>query len=73
MRIEWQIGFWLGTLALFVALLYVLSGVMLPFVAALVLGYLLDPLADWLEAKGLNRLSATLLIIFCLLYTSRCV
>ena len=64
MRIEWQIGFWLGTLALFVALLYVLSGVMLPFVAALVLGYLLDPLADWLEAKGLNRLSATLLILF---------
>lgn len=58
MRIEWQIGFWLGTLALFVALLYVLSGVMLPFVAALVLGYLLDPLADWLEAKGLEIASS---------------
>jgi predicted PurR-regulated permease PerM len=65
MRIEWQIGFWIGAFLLLVVLLWLFSGVLLPFAAAFVLGYLLDPVVDRLERLGLNRLGATLLIIAC--------
>jgi predicted PurR-regulated permease PerM len=65
MRIEWQIGFWIGTFLLLVLLLWLFSGVLLPFAAAFALGYLLDPVVDRLERLGLNRLGATLLIIAC--------
>jgi predicted PurR-regulated permease PerM len=50
-------------LAVSVALLYLLSGVLLPFVAGLVLAYLLDPLADRIQRLGIGRLAATLLIL----------
>ncbi len=56
MTAERQIGFWLGALALFALALWVFSGILLPFVAGLVLAYMLDPLADRLERLGLNRL-----------------
>ncbi len=63
MRIEWQIGFWIGALALLALFLWVFSGVLLPFAAAFVIAYLLHPLADRLQRLGLNRLAATLLIL----------
>src|SRR5579862_7873021 len=63
MRIEWQISFWVATLALFALLLWVFSGVLLPFAAAFVIAYLLDPFADRLQSLGLGRLAATLLIL----------
>jgi predicted PurR-regulated permease PerM len=63
MRIERQIGFWIGALALLVLFLWVFSGVLLPFAAAFVIAYLLDPLADRLQSLGVNRLLATLLIL----------
>jgi predicted PurR-regulated permease PerM len=63
MRIEWQIGFWIGAFLLFVLLLWLFSGVLLPFAAALALGYLLNPVIDRLEKLGFNRLGATLLIM----------
>jgi predicted PurR-regulated permease PerM len=63
MRIEWQIGFWIGTLALLILFLWVFSGVLLPFAAAFVIAYLLDPFADRLQHLGLNRLTVTLLIL----------
>jgi len=63
MRIEWQIGFWVAALALVVLFLWVFSGVILPFAAAFIIAYLLDPLADRLQRLGLNRLTATLLIL----------
>ena len=63
MRIEWQIGFWTGAFLLLVLLLWLFSGVLLPFAAAVALGYLLDPVADRLERIGFNRLGATLLIV----------
>lgn len=68
MRLEKQLIFWLAALMLFALLLWVLSGVLMPFVAGLVLAYLLDPLADRLEKLGINRLLATTIIIgLCLL------
>ncbi len=66
MRVEWQIGFWIGAFLLLVLLLWLFSGVLLPFAAAVALGYLLNPVVDRLEKLGLNRLGATLLIMTCL-------
>jgi predicted PurR-regulated permease PerM len=63
MSIQRQVGVWLAALAVLIALLVVFSGVLLPFIAGLVLAYLLDPLADRLERAGMGRLAATLLIL----------
>jgi predicted PurR-regulated permease PerM len=63
MTFQKQLGIWgLAAVAL-VATLYVLSDVLLPFVAALILAYLLDPLASRLERLGVSRLIATIAIL----------
>lgn len=54
--------FWLIGLAVSLALLYVLRGMLLPFVAGMAVAYFLDPLADRLERSGLSRLAATSVI-----------
>jgi predicted PurR-regulated permease PerM len=54
---------WTAALTGVAAALYLLSSVLLPFIAAFALGYLLDPVADRLERIGLSRLAATLLIM----------
>jgi predicted PurR-regulated permease PerM len=63
MTLQRQIGFWLVSLIVFVLVLVLLRDVLLPFVAALALAYLLDPLADRLERWGLSRLAATIVIL----------
>jgi predicted PurR-regulated permease PerM len=63
MNLQRKIGFWLTALALFVAVVWLLRDVLMPFAAGLVLAYLLDPLADRLEELGLGRLGATLVIL----------
>lgn len=50
---------WLAGLAVTLVLLYLLRGVMLPFVAGMALAFFLDPLADRLEKAGLSRTTAT--------------
>jgi predicted PurR-regulated permease PerM len=55
--------FWLAALVLFVLILWLLSEILLPFVAGLAIAYLLTPLTDRLERLGINRLAAALLII----------
>jgi predicted PurR-regulated permease PerM len=67
MRLERQVAFWVGALVVLVALLWLLGGVLLPFAAALALGYVLDPVADRLERMGLPRLGAVLVILVCFL------
>lgn len=57
-----RLRFWLIGAAAFLVLLYLLRGVMLPFVAGMAVAYFLDPLADRLERAGLSRLLATLII-----------
>lgn len=54
---------WAAILACFLALLYLLQGILLPFVAGLALAYLLDPLVDRLERRGMARWVAALLVI----------
>ncbi len=63
MRLERQFIFWIGALAALMLLLYALGGVLMPFAAGLILAYLLDPVADRLEARGMNRLWATIAIL----------
>ncbi|MFM8750130.1 AI-2E family transporter [Rhabdaerophilum sp.] len=63
MTLQRQIGFWLACLAGFIVFLYLFSGVLMPFVAAIILAYLLDPIVDRLVKLGLSRLVATLLIM----------
>ena len=58
-----QIWFWCGTLLFFIIFLYLFRSILLPFVAGMALAYLLDPVADRLEALGASRLVATFLIL----------
>src|SRR6476659_11218340 len=61
--VERRILFWLAVLVLVVLALWLLSEILLPFVAGLAIAYLLTPLTDRLERLGVNRLAAALLII----------
>lgn len=58
-----QLIFWLAALVIFVLVLWLLSEILLPFVAGLVIAYLLTPLVDRMQRAGINRLAAALLII----------
>ena len=59
---ERQLRFWLIGAAFFIAVLYFLNSILLPFIAGMALAYLLDPLCDRLEEMGLSRLWATLVV-----------
>lgn len=63
MNLQRHIGFWLGALLVFVVFLFVFSSVLLPFLAGMAVAYGLDPIADWLERRGLSRLAASLVIL----------
>ena len=54
-RASW---FWLGGLALFFAALWLLSSILLPFVAGCAIAYFLDPAVDRVERLKLPRLDA---------------
>ena len=60
---ERQIVFWLVIFVIVVLLLWLLSDILLPFVAGLAIAYLLTPITDRLERLGVNRLAAALMII----------
>ncbi len=55
--------FWVAILAALIVVIVVLREALLPFVAGMVLAYLLDPLATRMERLGMNRLIATLTIV----------
>ena len=57
------VTFWIAMLAALLAVVILLREVLLPFVAGMVLAYLLDPLANRMERLGMNRLVSTLAII----------
>ena len=69
MSLQRQILIWAVLLGLLVYALNVLSGVLLPFMAGMTIGYLLDPLATKLQRLGLNRLGATSVILALFLAT----
>ncbi|HYD69390.1 AI-2E family transporter [Azospirillum sp.] len=58
-----QLRFWLVGLALFALGLWILAGMLLPFVAGLAIAYFLDPLVDRAERWGLPRWLGTVLVL----------
>jgi predicted PurR-regulated permease PerM len=62
---ERQLRFWLIGFVLFLIALYLLRGVLLPFVAGIAIAYLLDPLCDRLERAGCSRTLATTIVTVC--------
>jgi predicted PurR-regulated permease PerM len=63
MTLTRQMTFWVLTFFVGMLALWVLSGILLPFVAGMALAYLFDPLARRLQRLGVNRLLAALVII----------
>src|ERR1044072_8927624 len=63
MNLTRPVAFWLAVLAAVVVAIVLLREVLLPFVAGMLLAYLLDPLAPRLEWLGMNRLIATLTVV----------
>jgi predicted PurR-regulated permease PerM len=70
MTLQNKIRFWLIGFFATAFLLWLLAPIMLPFVAGFALAYLLDPVADWFERRGMPRIVASLLIlaVFILLF-----
>ena len=63
MWFERHIVFWVVALAVFIGLIWLLSPILLPFLAGIAIAYVLDPLANRLERMGMSRLVAALLIL----------
>ena len=64
-----QIRFWLIGFVVFCLLVWLLSGVLAPFVTGMIIAYMLDPACDRLQRLGLPRWLATtvLLLLFVIL------
>jgi len=58
-----QVLIWAASFAVLVFGLWLLSPILLPFLAGFVLAYFLDPIADRLQKWGFSRLTAALLIV----------
>ncbi|MDE2362501.1 MAG: AI-2E family transporter [Hyphomicrobiales bacterium] len=62
-RLVREFGPWVLAVLFCALFLYVFSGVLMPFVTGIALGYLLDPIATKLQRTGLGRLGAALVIL----------
>ena len=58
-----QLIFWTGAILLFLAFMWLFSGVLLPFVLGLSIAYLLDPIVNRLTKLRLPRWAAALVIL----------
>ncbi|MEP9348867.1 AI-2E family transporter [Xanthobacter sp. KR7-225] len=58
-----QVGFWIGTLIAAILVLWLLRGVLLPFVAGIVLAYFLNPVVMRLETLGIGRVPSSVVIV----------
>ncbi|MEZ5923568.1 MAG: AI-2E family transporter [Hyphomicrobiaceae bacterium] len=63
MRLRQQALAWLGVVAAALLLVALLNGILLPFVAGIVIAYALNPVVDRIERLGLSRVWATLALI----------
>ncbi|MEM6372560.1 MAG: AI-2E family transporter [Pseudomonadota bacterium] len=57
-----QFKYWGAAAVVFFGLLYALGDQLLPFFLGATIAYFLDPVADWLEARGCSRALATAII-----------
>jgi predicted PurR-regulated permease PerM len=60
---RYQLIFWSGAIALFIAFLWLFSGVLLPFVLGISIAYLLDPVVTRITRWKLPRWAAALIIL----------
>lgn len=58
-----QLGYWLAGLILLLIALYLLSGILLPFIAGIAVAYFLDPIADRLQRWRVPRGLAAALVL----------
>ncbi|OYW60139.1 MAG: AI-2E family transporter [Azorhizobium sp. 32-67-21] len=58
-----QLRFWIGALVVTIALLWLLRGILLPFVAGIALAYFLNPIVERLSRLGIARTPSSLLIV----------
>jgi predicted PurR-regulated permease PerM len=63
MAFERQVMFWVAAVVVLAAALWLLAGILLPFVAGLALAFLLNPLTSRVERLGMNRTIAALTIV----------
>jgi predicted PurR-regulated permease PerM len=63
MAIERQVMFWVAALVVLVGALWLLAGILLPFVAGMGLAYLLDPITRWAGRLGIGRAVSALIVI----------
>jgi len=63
LTLQRQVGFWIGGLAVLALALFVLRGILLPFVAGLALAYFLDPIVSRLELIRVPRIVGALTVI----------
>ncbi|MEN8834095.1 MAG: AI-2E family transporter [Pacificibacter sp.] len=57
-----QVKYWSVASVVFLGTIWLLGDVILPFVLAMAVAYMLDPVADRLEAMGLSRVLSTVVI-----------
>jgi predicted PurR-regulated permease PerM len=55
--------FWIGVAVLFVFVLGLLQSILMPFVAALIIAFILAPAVAWLERWGIGRTLASLAVL----------
>ncbi|GHE90112.1 AI-2E family transporter [Aliiroseovarius zhejiangensis] len=60
--VQTQVKFWSITIAILAVSLWYLGDVIMPFILGGAIAYFLDPIADRLEAMGLSRVAATVII-----------
>src|SRR3569833_731882 len=63
LALERQVAFWVAALAGLIALLWMLSTVLMPFIAGMALAYLLDPIARRAQRMGVPRAVSALVIV----------
>jgi predicted PurR-regulated permease PerM len=63
LSLQRQILIWAAVLAALLVALYLLGSIVTPFAAGLALAYLLDPVVVRLQRLGMNRLTASVLIL----------
>ncbi len=63
MTLQRQMMFWLAALGVLIVALWLLSEVLLPFVAGMALAYLLHPITRRVERLGLGRTASALVVV----------
>lgn len=67
MPVRIRLWFWVGALAVLALSLWLLSGILLPFVAGIVLAYFLNPVVIRLHGLGVGRTAAALAVVVVML------